>query len=81
MASKHGKLDVVWLGSILSKGAVSAATLGRSFEPAGTGADWGWASPDAGVGLNGDATNATCTTLTQLTLMRCIMKASCGEFR
>jgi len=31
------------------------------------GADWGWASPDAGVGPDADATNATCTTLTQLT--------------
>jgi hypothetical protein len=36
-----------------------AATLGRSLEPAGTGADWGWASPDAGVGPDADATNAT----------------------
>jgi hypothetical protein len=34
------------------------------------GADWGWASPDAGVGLDADATNATCTTLTQLTHKR-----------
>ena len=70
LARKASRLDVS-NGSILSKkGAVSAATLGRSFEPAGTGADWGWASPDAGVGLDADATNATCTTLTQLTHRR-----------
>jgi hypothetical protein len=52
------------------KGEMRAATLGRSLEPARTGLDWGWASPGAGVGLDADATNATCTTLTQLTHKR-----------